>query len=138
VRSIVPALGPVCLGVGAVLLGESLAMGGARLYWILVIPVITGTSPLFGISVAFLVAGFLLLPLVFAGEEPTPTLPATSSTPPGTPTDGESGGVILLGPFPFFFGSWRRNPPISYRWAVLLGVVFAVVAVLLLWGWSVL
>jgi uncharacterized membrane protein len=46
--------------------------------------------------------------------------------------------LILLGPVPIFFGSWRRNPPISYRWAVLVGVVLAVVAVLLLWGLSVL
>jgi uncharacterized protein (TIGR00304 family) len=136
-RSIVRVLGPVILVVGAALLGEAVATGGARLYLLFVIPVLTGTSPLFGVSVVFLVAGFFLLPFVFLGGE----LTESSEVRPAPSASGKagsgSGGMILIGPIPIFFGAWRQNPPIAYRWAVVLGVVLAVAAVLLLWGFSV-
>jgi uncharacterized membrane protein len=139
-RSLLRALGPAFLLIGALLLAESLATGGARLYLLLIIPVVTGTTPLFVLSVVFLVVGFLFLPLAFIGEEGTETEPVSAGPPaPASPTvAGGSGGLILVGPIPIFFGAWRRNAPISYRWAVVLGVVLAVVALLLLWGFSAL
>jgi uncharacterized membrane protein len=139
-QSVSRVLGPLCLGIGAALLAFALATGGARLYLLLIFPVVTGTSAAFGLSVLFLVVGFLLLPFVFV-RDAAPEVPASPSKSPGPARSTgpvESGGLILLGPVPIFFGSWRRNPPISYRWAVLVGVVLAVVAVLLLWGLSVL
>jgi len=138
-RTVARALGPVFLLIGAALLVESLSTGGARLYLLLIIPVVTGTTPLFGLSVVCLVVGVLFLPLVFAGEESSESPPPPARSP-GASTGAEtggSGGLILVGPIPIFFGAWRRNPPISYRWAVVLGVVLAVVAVLLLWGFAV-
>jgi len=139
-RSIERALGPVCLVIGATLLVETLATGGARLYLLVFIPVVTGTTPLFGISVVFIVAGFLLLPFLFVGDDAhaAPTAPPVSPSSNAPPSEGGSGGLILVGPIPIFFGAWRRNPPIPYRWALVLGVVLALVAVLLLWGFSVL
>lgn len=139
-RSIVRILGPVCLAVGAVLLGESLATGGARLYLLVILPVFTGTTLVFGLAVGFLVAGFFLLPLVFVGKE-TADLRSEGTPAPTSPPStgmGSAGGMVLIGPVPIFFGAWRRNPPISYWWAVVLGVVLAVVVLLLLWGFSVL
>lgn len=139
-RTFARVLGPVFLLIGAALLAESLSTGGARLYLLLVIPVVTGTTPLFGLSVVFLVLGLLFLPFVFAGEESpeNPTSPAQSPAASTTTETGSPGGLILIGPVPLFFGAWRRNPPISYRWAVVLGVVLALVAVLLLWGFALL
>lgn len=139
-RSVVRLVGPICLVLGIVLLADAVATGTARLYLLLVIPVITGTSPLFLLSLVLVVVGFLFLPLAFVGEGPltAPVGPAGRDTPDAMPVQGTSGGMILVGPVPIFFGAWRRNPPISYRWALLLGLVLAVVAVLLLWGWSVL
>ena len=137
-RSFVRVLGPAFLLIGAVLLVDALVTGAARLYLLLILPVVTGSSPLFGASMALLVAGFLLLPLMFAGpdeEEPHPAPTPTGSSPP-TDGSGSSGGLVLIGPVPIFFGAWRRNPPISYRWAILLGGLLAVVAVLVLWGFS--
>ncbi|MGC2290221.1 MAG: DUF131 domain-containing protein [Thermoplasmata archaeon] len=138
-RALVRALGPVGLGVGGALLAESLATGAARISLLGVVPVISGTTPLFGLSVGFLVAGFFFLPLLFAGGD-LPEAPTTGTAPPDPvpgSAEGGSGGVILLGPIPIFFGAWRRNPPISYRWAVFLGVALAFVAGLWLWGPSV-
>jgi len=114
--------------------------GGARLYLLFVLPVVTGTSPLFGLSVVLLVVGFLFLPFLFAGEEPSeaPAPPGAPATAGAVPGDTASGGLILVGPIPIFFGAWRRNPPIPYRWAFLVGVLLAALAVLLLWGFSVL
>jgi uncharacterized membrane protein len=137
-RFVTRFLGPLCLVIGAALLTDALATGGARLYLWLIFPVVTGTTLAFGLSVLFLVLGFLLLPFAFVGDTgrqgPAPPLPSPNSAPPTERED--SGGLILIGPVPIFFGSWRRNSPISYRWAVLVGVVLAVAAVLLLWGLS--
>jgi uncharacterized membrane protein len=135
-RSFVRFLGPVCLVVGGILLGEALVTGGARFYLLLIVPVFTGTTPLFLLSVVLLVVGFLLLPLVFASTEPpeVPSARAASTASPPAATPPTSGGILLVGPIPIFFGAWRRNPPIPYRWALLVGVALAVVAVLLLWG----
>lgn len=133
-------VGPLLLLVGGALLGISIATGGAHLYLLLVVPVFTGTSALFGVAVALLVGGFLLLPVVFTSEarqESTPGPANTGFGPPDVSEEG-SGGLLLIGPVPIFFGTWRKQPPISYRWAVVLGVVLAVVAVLVLWGFSLL
>jgi uncharacterized membrane protein len=139
-RSLTRFLGPTFLVIGALLLGEAFATGAARLYLLVIVPVVTGTTLIFGVSVAFLVLGFLFLPFVFAGAESAePSVASTGSPTLGAPpTEGGSGGLILVGPVPIFFGAWRRRPSISYRWALLLGVVLAVVAVLLLWAGSVL
>jgi uncharacterized membrane protein len=139
-RSATRVFAPLCLVIGAALLADALATGGARLYLLLIFPVVTGTTLVFGLSVLFLVLGFLLVPFAFVTGAMPELLspPLTSPSPPPPSGSEDSGGLILIGPVPIFFGGWRRNPPISYRWAVLVGVVLAVVAVLLLWGLSVL
>jgi uncharacterized membrane protein len=134
----VRVLGPILLLAGLALLADAIATGGARLYLLVIIPVVTGTSAVFGISVALLASGFLLLPLSFAGDPAPVARSGNSATSPHPTdsTDGGTGGMILVGPIPFFFGAWRRSPPISYRWAVVIGAVLAFATVLLLWGFS--
>lgn len=48
----------------------------------------------------------------------------------GASTPGRSGAVVLIGPFPFFFGSFRSAPR-WVRWgAALAGAAFVVLFVL--------
>jgi uncharacterized membrane protein len=139
-RSVVRLVGPVCLVFGVLLLVDAVATGAAHLFLVVVVPVLTGTGPLFLLSLVLVVVGFLFLPLAFVGEglPAAPVGPTGAATPEPVDDRGASGGMILVGPVPIFFGAWRRNPPISYRWALLLGLVLAAVAVLLLWGLAVL
>lgn len=133
-------IGPLLLALGGALLAESLVTGGARFYLLVVVPVFTGTSAVFGMAVVLLITGFLTLPMLFASDEgPDASVGAPTVRSPlaGGPHEG-SGGVLFIGPVPIFFGSWRRNPPWAYRWAAVLGGVLAVVALLLLWGFSLL
>ena len=134
------ALGPVALVAGVGLLVESLLTGGARLYLFLVIPVITGTSALFALAVGLIVVGVFFLPFLFVGDEEPNAVPAPLPTSPihATEGDGAAGGVVFVGPVPIFFGGWRKNPPVAYRWAFVLGLVLVVVAFLVLWGFAAL
>ncbi len=125
-------LGPGFLVAGLVLLGYSLRTGAATLYLVVVVPVVSGSGPGFYLATVLLVLGILLLPLSFAAVRATSEdEESTSAAPPS------AGGVLLVGPVPIFFGSWRKNPPISYRWAVALGIVLVAVVLLVLWGFSV-
>lgn len=128
--------GPGLVALGAALVGYAVATGGAHLYLVLIIPVVTGTSPLFAAGVLVLIVGILLLPLAWAAGalEPPPAGGAPHPAPPVPSEAGSSsGGVLFVGPVPVFLGGWRRNPPIAYRWAVVAGAVLFVVALLILW-----
>lgn len=116
----------VLLLSGAGLVGGAVASGSARVALFLVVPVVTGGSLLFLVGVLLLVLGFLSVPLAYAAEpRPEPTLPPEAAAP----TPGRSGGVVLIGPFPFFFGSFRSAPR-WVRWtAALAGAAFVVLFV---------
>ncbi len=112
---------------GAGLVGWAVASGSARVALLLVVPVVTGTSLVFLVGVLLLVLGFLSVPFAFAPEpRPVPTLPSEEAVSP----PGRSGAVVLIGPFPFFFGSFRSAPR-WVRWAAALaGAAFVVLFVL--------
>ena len=137
-RAIIRAVGPVALIAGVVLLADALSTGAARFYLLLVLPVITGTSPLFVLAVVLVLIGVFFLPLAFAGnDEPEARPPAPAPSKPGLALEeAGAGAVVFVGPVPIFFGAWRKNPPIAYRWALVLGVVLVVVALLVLWGFA--
>ena len=125
------------LAAGVVSLVAAVATGGATFYLILVVPVLTGSSGLLLLGVVLLFLGFLTLPLGFPvedheGDEIHPP-PAPSGPPrPTLRTPSGSGGVILLGPVPIFFGAWK-NPSARVYWlAVLVGAVVLAVALGLL------
>jgi uncharacterized membrane protein len=109
-------VGPVLVGAGVTAVAASLALGVAHLALVVIVPVIYGASWLFGLGILLLVLGFFCLPLGWGGEAP-------SSVPAGSPTRGV-GGVILVGPVPIFFGSWKN---VSRRWRVAMAVLGACV-----------
>jgi uncharacterized membrane protein len=49
---------------------------------------------------------------------------------PGQDLAPRSGGLVLVGPVPFFFGAWQRPPRWIYWLAVLFGALFLVGLVL--------
>ncbi len=130
------ALVPVGLLVaGIALWADALARGNATVYLVVVLPVFVADrsfEPLVGSLL--LLAGIFTLPLAFPGSpgEPPPR-PAPSADPGGRPAPGPSGGfggVILLGPIPIVFGSWR---PLSRRarWGLALAGTAIVLGVAL-------
>lgn len=110
---------------GVALVAISVAEGGASVYLLVIVPVVTGSSPLFLLGVVLFVAGFLTLPFALTEEWGERIPPPTPSPPPasGGPSGG-LGGVVLLGPVPIVFGSWKG---ISRRTRWMLAVVGAVV-----------
>jgi uncharacterized protein (TIGR00304 family) len=124
-------MGPVALAVGLVALGWAVARGEAKLYLVLVVPVIVGTGPfaLLGILLVFL--GFALTFFFWpfaraAARHPTIEPPkATSEGPPQGAAAPEAsrgrrwGGVVFLGPIPLVFGS----DPQMTRWMLILGAI---------------
>ncbi len=130
-RSAIPLL---FLAAGVGLVTMAVLTGEATLYLLLVVPVVTGSSPLLLLGVACLFLGFLAIPFAlgasgFEGEEP---LPHSSAESRGA--SGGWGGVVLVGPLPLFFGRWRGMRGRGYWLAVLAGALLVVVALaVLLW-----
>lgn len=123
----------VLLGAGVALVTHSVLTGATRVYLVVVVPVLSGASVEFGAGVLLLLAGFFTLPLAFSYDGPE-DLPVTSAPPgqgPARPTS--TGGVVLLGPVPVFFGAWKGASRSAYWAAGLLGAALLVVLVALLW-----
>ena len=129
----------VSLVGGIALLGLAVSTGGAQVHLLLIVPVVTGTSPLAFLGVLLILAAMVLGFVSLAGRElpATDEAPGASTAPAGVaPTPSKSfGGVVFLGPFPLVFGS---NPRMA-RTMLLLGVVLFVLLVVfyaaMLMGW---
>ena len=125
-------LGAVGLWVaGVALVALSVAEGGASVALIVIVPVIMGSSLTFLLGVVLIVAGFIALPFALgqgADEEPPP-LPASGSAPPPTGTGGGVGGVVLVGPIPIVFGSWKGISRRPRWWLALAGAVLLTAAI---------
>ena len=120
-------LGPGLLALGVALLVGAVATGGAQLAVVVIVPVIVGgASLLFLAGVASIFVGIFLLPLAFAAPsaETVAVLPSASSA-----EAGESGGLVLIGPLPIFFASWKTAGRRTY-W-VAAGAGLAVLVVLI-------
>ncbi|HZY92585.1 MAG TPA: DUF131 domain-containing protein [Thermoplasmata archaeon] len=127
------ALPLALLAAGAGLTAEAIVRGEATLSLFLVIPVVSGSSPLFLLGILVLLLGLFSLPLVLASrsEEEGPPAPRSPlGARDGSRPSGGSGGVLLLGPFPLFFGGWKHPARAVYWLAVLVGVALLLVAVL--------
>jgi uncharacterized protein (TIGR00304 family) len=129
-------LGAAALWVaGIALVALSVAQGGATVTLVLIVPVVSGSSLEFLLGVVLLIAGFVALLLAFSvgGVLEAGSLPSEEATDTG-PSSGASrggvGGVVLIGPVPIVFGSWRGISRRA-RWAlVLLGTLLVIAAVL--------
>lgn len=89
---------------GVVLIGASIADGSTQVYLLVIVPVLTGASALFLGGVLCLALAMGLSVLVVADREEPP-----AARPPddqgGAPEGSSTGGVLLIGPLPIFFGS---------------------------------
>jgi uncharacterized protein (TIGR00304 family) len=111
------------IAVGILLLVWAALQGGAGLAIVVVVPVIYGRSLAFVAGVLLLVSGFFTLPLAFELEE---TEPPAEASRPATAVETGTGGLILLGPIPIFFGRWNG---VSTRTRVIAAVVGSAVLV---------
>lgn len=115
---------PLALVVaGAALIADAVARGEATVVWVVVVPVVGGASLEFLAGTLLAVAGIVTVPFAaFGSAEWERSLP--SGTPPGdaAPSSG-AGGLVLIGPIPIFFGSWRS---VSRRTRTVVAVVGAV------------
>ncbi len=137
----------VLLAAGAGLVALAVLTGGAAVGVVLIVPFVVGRSIDLGLGVLLLIVGFLTLPLVFLGsgaaleEEPDPR--PSSGPRRGTAgnsgggtavgSEGGSGGIIIVGPIPILFGSWRNvSPRTRTLIAAAAAAVFVAVVVLFL------
>lgn len=108
---------------------EALATGGAHAGFFLVFPFVTGGS-------GWLVAGALL---GFAGIASIglllPDADIADRPPLGeTPARSASGGLVVIGPVPIFWGGWRSPPGWAYWSAAAVGgALLAAFFVALVW-----
>ncbi|MCI4321008.1 MAG: DUF131 domain-containing protein [Thermoplasmata archaeon] len=125
-------LGPGLIVLGLVLIGAAVATGAARFAVVVVFPVFFGgASALFLGGVLSVFLGVFFLPLAFdpgrRESEPLASPLADESTP-------GSGGFLLIGPVPIFFGAWKHPRRRTYWLAVAVGAVLLVaVLVAALW-----
>ena len=128
---------------GIALIVAAVLQGAARASIVVIFPVLTGSSFGFLLGTLLVFAGVLGLFLGAAEDG------SASADPRAGDPGGGAGGVVLIGPFPIFFGSWSgpgRRPrsncaPGSARrsraaW-VAVGIVLTVLLVVLA-AWFVL
>ncbi|HXQ48584.1 MAG TPA: DUF131 domain-containing protein [Thermoplasmata archaeon] len=125
---------PVALLVGGgALVVDAVVRGAASVALVAIIPVVSGASIEFLAGVVLLLAGFLTLPLAFLSVD-EPLDPATSPEQRAhgmAPTE-EVGGLLLVGPVPIFFGSWKNVSGRTKFAAAAVGAVLLIVLVVAL------
>jgi uncharacterized protein (TIGR00304 family) len=113
---------------GAGLIVDAVLRGGALVSLVVIVPVVTGSSGEFLLGVLLLIVGLLLLPFgLMLSNEGTPRsedLPSAAET--------GAGGVVLIGPVPVFFGSWRG---VSRRTRWIVAAVGGTAVILLVVAW---
>ncbi len=116
------------LAAGVVLVAVSVVEGGASVALFVFVPVVSGSSLTFLLGVVLLVVGFLSLPFALSEDwsEAPPALPLNGTAPPEV--QGGVGGVVLIGPVPIVFGSWKGISRRTRWWLALAGAVLLTVA----------
>lgn len=114
--------------VGVALLVDAVRRGTAAVLLVIVFPVVTGGSLEFLAGVAAIFGAFVL---GFYSIGSTSALDSGTTESPEGVTTGGSGGVLLVGPVPIFFGSMKRPAPgVVIAW-FLLGVALTVAVLLI-------
>lgn len=104
---------------GVALVALSVSEGGATVALVVIFPVVFGSSGLFLLGVVLMLAGLVSLPFALAASA---TVGEEGPVPEGVEAavgGGASGGVVLIGPVPILFGSWRGLSR-RERWALVL------------------
>jgi uncharacterized protein (TIGR00304 family) len=127
----VPLLVAAALWAAAIaLIVLSVLEGGATVSLVIIFPVVSGSSPEFLLGVGLLMAGFVALLFAFAYDYAEPETPPSSPSGAASSVSGGTGGVVLIGPVPIVFGSWRGISRRS-RWLLaLVGAIVLIVVVL--------
>ncbi|MCI4364340.1 MAG: DUF131 domain-containing protein [Thermoplasmata archaeon] len=120
------AAGTALLLAGILAVALAVERGEAHLYLLLIVPVVTGSSALFGLGVLGIVAGIVLLFFSLGEDLPAPPNPTVGAG--ANQASVGSGGVVLIGPIPIFVGSWRNPSRRAYWLAVAFGCLFLLVA----------
>lgn len=132
------AISLTALIAGLALLAYSGVQGDLSVHLVLVIPVISGSGPAAALGMLLAIGG--LFGLFWTGMElqgpgpgpgqgpgrPAPTAAKAAGPEATSGSERRSGGIILLGPIPIAWGSGKDG----LRWAVALGIVLTVLAVL--------
>ncbi len=119
---------PTLIAGGAAAIAVAVATGGARAAIVVVFPVVYGGSLLFAAGVGLFAAGVVTLPFaVVATEEARSDRAVVEGS--------ASGGVVLIGPVPIFWGSAsgvsrRVRVAAAIAGAIALAVVVGVLVVL--------
>jgi uncharacterized protein (TIGR00304 family) len=127
--------GLVAVLAGIALIVTSVATGGTRVYLVVVIPVLAGASVGFLVGVALLIAGFV--GIAFGGAMRMATAPPDEERPESAPeaARARSGGVVLIGPIPIFYGDARQIGDRYYWLALGAGIaLFTAVIALVYFG----
>jgi uncharacterized protein (TIGR00304 family) len=126
---------------GVALLVLAAVRGEARLYLVLVFPVVTGEGAVFALGTLLLMAGIVLAflswaPMMAHPAEGPPQAPAPATPPsPSGPVGPEGpageggtrwGGVVFIGPVPIAFGSAPRTTALMLAAAVVMGLLLLV------------
>lgn len=127
------SLGLIVAGLAVVAL--AVVSGAAHLALLVIVPVIYGSSLLFGLGVLLIVVGMVGLFLggtavTLSTEDQMNSGAASQRSAPSTSV----GGVVLLGPIPIIFGSEKGWTPYLIVLAVVILIALIVAAVLLAGG----
>jgi uncharacterized membrane protein len=119
----------LALVVGLALLVDALVRGSAQASIIVIVPVLSGSSPEFVVGTLLTFVGLFGMFLSSAGvttvDEPVPGR-----------TESRSGGVVLIGPVPIFFGEWRRTGRHGFwGWVAAGSIATALLVLLFVWLW---
>jgi uncharacterized protein (TIGR00304 family) len=136
------AIGLLTVLSGVALLAWAVSRGEAELYLVVIIPVISGTGPVFaagallfmvGLMVTFVGYSLRSMERMEALEGPPPQARQGEARPPasGSPSGGaEFGGVVFIGPVPIVFGRGQR----ASRWMLVASVVFGILLIVFILG----
>lgn len=115
----------------------SVIAGDARVYVLIVIPIIAIRGFVGVLSVILLITGFLITAISIFGKytsfEEDTRKPKNRRDGQYKKVDSSWGGVIFLGPFPIVFGSsgWKERIP-SWIYLFILGIMAFIIAQIIL------
>jgi uncharacterized membrane protein len=131
-----PAIPAALFALGILFVTDAGLHGRGSAGWVVSVPVLAGAPVEFGLGVAALAAGFLTVPILWAGAFRAPETDGSVETEPRNEAtfEEQSVAVIVIGPLPVFVGAWRKATT-ALRWFALVSVsLLALVLVLaLLW-----